>query len=56
MALNSGEEVKSVRVDGKIIQKHIKYIGREADKKGAWPEPNGNETSQNHLLRDNTEK
>lgn len=27
------EEVESVRVNGKVKQKHIKYIGREADKK-----------------------
>lgn len=27
------EEVESVRINGKIVQKHIKYIGREADKK-----------------------
>ncbi len=26
------EEVKSVRVGGKVVQKHIRYIGREADK------------------------
>lgn len=27
------EEVESVRVNGKVKQRHIKYIGREADKK-----------------------
>lgn len=27
------EEVESIRVNGKVIQKHIKYIGRLADKK-----------------------
>jgi transposase len=27
------EEVESVRINGKVIQKHIKYIGREADTK-----------------------
>lgn len=27
------EEVESVRVDGKVVQKHIKYIGRELDSK-----------------------
>lgn len=27
------EEVESVRIDGKVVQKHIKYIGRKADDK-----------------------
>ena len=27
------EEVESVRIDGKVVQKHIRYIGREADNK-----------------------
>lgn len=27
------EEVKSVRVDGKVVQKHIRYIGKEVDNK-----------------------
>ncbi len=27
------EEVKSVRVGSKVVQKHIRYVGREADKK-----------------------
>jgi transposase len=27
------EEVESVRIDGKVVQKHIKYLGKEADKK-----------------------
>lgn len=27
------EEVKNIRVDGKIIQKHIKYLGKEVDNK-----------------------
>ena len=27
------EEVESVRVNGKIVQRHIKYIGKEADNK-----------------------
>jgi len=25
------EEVENVRIDGKVVQKHLKYIGREAD-------------------------
>ena len=27
------EEVKSIRVNGKVVQKHIRYIGKEADNK-----------------------
>jgi transposase len=27
------EEVESVRINGKVVQKHIKYVGREADNK-----------------------
>ena len=27
------EEVESKRIDGKVVQKHIRYIGREADGK-----------------------
>jgi hypothetical protein len=27
------EEVESIRVDGKVVQKHIRYVGRELDNK-----------------------
>jgi hypothetical protein len=27
------EEVESKRIDGKVVQKHIRYVGREADGK-----------------------